>query len=66
MAPMRAFLVLQKWPKIAKMTPNDLLTLKMVFTEPLIILFDLERKSEFHGNIATYRYTLYRLEPYRT
>ena len=35
MAPMRAFSVLQKWPKIAKMTPNDLLTLKMVFTEPL-------------------------------
>ena len=24
MAPMRAFSVLQKWPKIAKMTPNDL------------------------------------------
>ena len=34
MAPMRAFSVLQKWPKIAKMTPNDLLTLKMVFTDP--------------------------------
>jgi len=30
-----AFSVLQKWPKIAKMTPNDLLTLKMVFTELL-------------------------------
>ena len=28
MAPMRAFSVLQKWPKIAKMTPNYLLTLK--------------------------------------
>ena len=64
---------------MAKMTPNDLFTLKMVFTEPVmkikqntlsflkfIIVFDLERKSEFHGNIATYRYTLYRLEPYRT
>ena len=32
---MRAFSVLQKWPKIAKMTPNDLLTLEMVLTEPL-------------------------------
>jgi len=39
MAPMRAFSVLQKWPKIAKMTPNDLLTLKIFFTEP-------PRKSE--------------------
>jgi len=43
-------------------TPNDRLILKMVFTEPLrkteqkhsfiffkfIILFDLERKNEFH------------------
>ena len=35
MAPMRAFSVLQNSPKIAKMTPNDLLTLEMVFTEPL-------------------------------
>ena len=35
MAQMRAFSVLQKWPTIAKMTPNDLLTLEMVFTEPL-------------------------------
>ena len=35
MAPMRAFSVSQKWPNIAKMTLNDLLTLKMVFTEPL-------------------------------
>ena len=35
MAPMRAFSVSQKWPKIVKMTPNDLLTLKMVSTEPL-------------------------------
>ena len=34
-APMRAFSVLQKRPKIAKLTPNDLLTPKMVFTEPL-------------------------------
>ena len=32
---MRAFSVLQKWPKIAKMSPNDLLILKMFFTEPL-------------------------------
>ena len=34
MVPMRAFSVLKKWPKIAKMTPNDLLTLEMVLTEP--------------------------------
>ena len=34
MAPVRAFSILQKWPKTAKMTPNDLLTLKIVFTEP--------------------------------
>ena len=58
MTPMRAFSAIQKWPKIAKMTPNDLLTLKMVFTEPLrkteqntfsffkfIIFVDLERKN---------------------
>ena len=32
---MRAFSVLQKRPKIAKMTPNDLLALETVFTEPL-------------------------------
>ena len=35
MAPMGAFSVLQNWLKIAKMTPNDLLTLKNFFTEPL-------------------------------
>ena len=34
-APMRAFSVFQKRPKIAKMTPNDLLTLGMVFPELL-------------------------------
>ena len=34
MAPMRAFSILQKWPKMAKMTPNDLLALKIVSTEP--------------------------------
>ena len=32
MAPMSAFSVLQKRPKIAKMTPNDLLTLDMGLT----------------------------------
>ena len=26
--------VLQKWPKMAQMTPVDLLALKMVWTEP--------------------------------
>ena len=34
-APISAFPVLQKRPKIAKMTQNDLLSLEMVFTEPL-------------------------------
>ena len=38
--------VLQKWPKIAKMTQNDLLTLKMVFTEPL-------RKTEQNSVLKT-------------
>ena len=47
MAPIGAFSVLQKWPKISKMTPNDILTLAMVLTEPLV-------KTEKHGNIATY------------
>ena len=32
---MRAFSILQKWPKMAKMTPDDLLTLTMVSSEPL-------------------------------
>ena len=70
MAPMRAFSVLQKWPKIARMTPNELLTLKMTpglhwtVEENLtklsfsflkfIIFVDLEQKNEFHGNHATY------------
>ena len=52
--------------KIAKMTPIDLLTLKMVFTEPLkktehsfsflkfVIFVDLERKNKFHDNHATH------------
>ena len=35
MAPMRAFSVLQKRPKIAKMTPDDLLSLTIVSSEPL-------------------------------
>ena len=34
MAPMCAFSILQKWPKIAKMTPGDFLTLIMVSSEP--------------------------------
>ena len=34
MAPMGAFSILQKWSKIAKMTPDDLLTLKMALIEP--------------------------------
>ena len=32
MAPMRAFSILQKWPKMAKMTSDALLTLKIVLT----------------------------------
>ena len=32
---MRAFSILQKWSRIAKMTPDDLLTLIMVLSEPL-------------------------------
>ena len=31
---MRAFSILQEWSKINKLTPNDLLTLEMVLTEP--------------------------------
>ena len=31
--PMRAYTVLQNWPKMAKMTPGDLLALKRVLTE---------------------------------
>ena len=34
MAPMRAYSILEKWPKIAQMTPNDLYPLKIVFAEP--------------------------------
>ena len=33
-APMRAFWILQKRPEMTKMTPDDLLTLKTVLTEP--------------------------------
>ena len=33
---MRAFSILQKWPKMAKMLPDDLLTLKIVLIEPQI------------------------------
>ena len=33
MAAKRAFWILQKSPEIAKMTPDDLLTLKMVLTK---------------------------------
>ena len=67
MAPMRAFSILQKWLEMAKMIPEDLLTLKMVLIEPprkneqntfsfikFVILGDLERKNEFHGNHANY------------
>ena len=36
---MRAFFILQKWPEIAKMTPDNLLTQKMV-------LIESQRKNE--------------------
>ena len=63
MAPMRAFSILQKWPK---MTSDDLLILEMVFTEPprntkqsfcflkFIISVELEQKSDCSGNIASH------------
>ena len=67
MAPMRAFSILQKWPKMAKMTSDDLLTLKMVLTQPpinakqntfsclkYIISVELEQKNDLNGNIANY------------
>ena len=67
MAPMSAFSILQIWPEMAKTTPNDLFTLKMILTEPprkvnkklygfkkIINLDVLERKNEFHGNHASY------------
>ena len=67
MAPMRAFSVLQ-WPKMAKMTPNDLLALNIVFNwtekeywtkhsfkfQKFSIYIELEQKNDFSGNIATY------------
>ena len=56
---------LQKWPKIAKMTRDGLLTLESVSSEPqrkterntfsflkLIIFIEIERKNDFNGNHA--------------
>ena len=77
MAQMCAFSILQKCPEIAKMTPNDLLTLKMILTESprkteqntLLVLkkfinFDvLERKNEFHGNHANHKLNNNTLSP---
>ena len=65
MAQMRAFSILQKWPKIAKMTPNDLLGLTRVSSEPLgnteqntllkfVIFVEIERKNDFDDNHASY------------
>ena len=63
MAQMRAFSILQKWPKIAKMTPDDLLSLTMVSSEPLgnntsflkyVIFVEIERKINFDDNHASY------------
>ena len=69
MAQMRAFSILQKWPKIAKMTPDDLLSLTMVSSEPLgnteqntllvflkfVIFVEIERKNDFDDNHARHR-----------
>ena len=33
MMPMRAFWILQKWSEMAEMTPDDLLTLKIISSE---------------------------------
>ena len=66
MALMCAFSILQKSPKIAKMTPDDLLALKMVSSEPqgntehsfsflkFVIFVGIERKNDFDGNNAIY------------
>lgn len=68
MAPMRAFSILQKWSKIAKMTQDDLLTLAMISFESykkywikhsfsflkFIILVKIERKNDINGNNANY------------
>ena len=68
MAPIGAFSILQKWPKIAKMTPDDLLTL-IIWTDQEKLNKTLfwfskncyfwrfwpKRKNEFHGSHATYK-----------
>ena len=62
---MRVFSILQKWPKMAKMTSDDLLTLKLALTElnltkhslsflKFTVSVELERKNDFSGNIASY------------
>ena len=69
MAPICAFSVLQKWPKIAKndhdwpfdprnglhWTAEENWTKHSFSFLKFITLVDLERKNEFHGNIATHR-----------
>ena len=68
MSAMSAFSILQKWSKIANMTPDDLLTPTMVSSEPhgktekkhcfsflkFVTHIGKERKTDFDGNNATY------------
>ena len=63
---MRAFSILQKWSKVARMTPDDHLTVKMVITEPskknktlfklhkIHYFWRLRAKNEFDGNDASF------------
>ena len=53
MAPIRAFSILQKWPKMAKMTSDDFLTPKMVLIEPQKIIWAIWTQNYFSGNIAS-------------
>ena len=68
MAPMRAFSILQRLPKITKMTPDDLLSLTMVLSELLgnteqntlsffkfVIFVEIRRKNDFDDNLANYK-----------
>ena len=49
----RAFLILEKWRKMARMTLDGLCTLKMVFTEPNLFSSN-SSENDFCGNHANY------------
>ena len=64
---MRAISISQKWPKIAKMTPDDLLSLTMISSEPLgntektffefskfVINVEIERQNDFDDSHGMY------------